>query len=320
MRETIVSIESLSKYFPISRGGILRKKDQLKAVDNVNMNIIKGEILGLVGESGCGKTTLGRLIVRIIDPIGGRIMYEGLDLALLSGREMKKARKEIQIIFQDPYASLNPRMTIGNIIRRNLKIHNICPGRELEERVAKLLVDTGLRPEFAGRYPHEFSGGQRQRIAIARALASNPKLIIADEPTSALDVSVQAQILNLMKDLQKRFGLTMLFISHNISVIKHMSDRVAVMYLGKIVEIAPKMEFFQKPLHPYTMALLSSVPRPNPKIRMQGVPLKGEVPSPINPPSGCRFHPRCSNSMFKCGESEPEMKRIGEHEVACFLY
>ncbi len=319
MGEVLVSIKSLSKYFPVSRG-ILRKKDWLRAVDNVSLDMHKGETLGLVGESGCGKTTLGRLILRLIDPLGGSIMYEGFDIATLSGGGLKSTRKEIQIIFQDPYASLNPRMTVGNIIGRHLKIHNICHGRELDDRVSELLSSVGLRPEFAGRYPHEFSGGQRQRIAIARALATEPKLIIADEPTSALDVSVQAQILNLMKGLQRGLRLTTLFISHNISVIKHISDRVAVMYLGKIVEVGPRGEFFGEPLHPYAVALLSAVPKPNPKSRMQEVPLKGEVPSPINPPSGCRFHPRCSSRMPKCSESAPEMKKIGDREVACFLY
>lgn len=319
MEEVLVSVQSLSKYFDVSKG-VLRKKDQLRAVDHVSLDIRKGEVLGLVGESGCGKTTLGRLLLRLIDPNEGSIMYGGLDLAALSGKDLKKVRKDIQIVFQDPYASLNPRLTVGNIIGRNLKIHHINEGQGLNERVTELLDSVGLRPEFAGRYPHEFSGGQRQRIAIARALATEPKLIIADEPTSALDVSVQAQILNLMRGLQRELGLTMLFISHNISVIKHISDRVAVMYLGKIVEIGPKDEFFGKPFHPYTVALLSAVPHPNPKIRMKDVPLQGEVPSPINPPSGCRFHPRCLHRMGKCSEYEPEMIKIGEREVACFLY
>jgi oligopeptide/dipeptide ABC transporter ATP-binding protein len=319
MEQTLVSVRSLTKYFPIKRG-MLGKSSHLKAVDHVRLDIRKGEILGLVGESGCGKTTLGRLILRLIDPMDGNIIYEGLDLTTLRGHALKNIRKEMQIIFQDPFASLNPRMRVGKIIGRNIKIHNILHGHEVSKRVDELLTKVGLRPDFANRYPHEFSGGQRQRIAIARALATEPKLIIADEPTSALDVSVQAQILNLMKMLQRSLGLSILFISHNISVIKHISDRVAVMYLGKIVEIGTKIEFFEKPLHPYTFALLSSVPLPNPKIKMQEVPLEGEVPSPINPPSGCIFHPRCISRMPKCSESEPKTKIIGNREVACFLY
>jgi oligopeptide/dipeptide ABC transporter ATP-binding protein len=319
VEQPLVSIQSLSKYFPV-RKGFFRKKEWLRAVDNVGIDIYKGETLGLVGESGCGKTTLGRLILRLIDPAEGNILYKGTDLAGLSNRAMKAYRKEIQIVFQDPFASLNPRLTVGNTIARNLKIHNIFHGAELKDQIGKLLSSVGIPPEFAARYPHEFSGGQRQRIAIARALATDPNLIIADEPTSALDVSVQAKILNLLRRLQRERDLTILFISHNISVIKHISDRVAVMYLGKIVESGPKAKFFDKPLHPYAKALLSAVPNPNPEIRLKAELLEGEVPSSVDPPSGCRFHPRCPSKMLKCSEVEPEIKVVGESKVACFLY
>ena len=319
MEEALVSIQSLVKYFPVDVG-MFRKRLRLKAVDHVTLDIRKGETLGLVGESGCGKTTLGRLILRLIDPDRGSILFNGVDLAVLTGRKLKEVRKDIQIVFQDPFASLNPRIAVGNLVGRSLKIHHMCQGRSLDERIAQLLVSVGLRPDFADRYPHEFSGGQRQRIALARALSTEPKLMIADEPTSALDVSAQAQILNLMKGLQRRLGLTMLFISHNMGVIKHTSDRVAIMYLGKIMEIGPKVEFFRKPLHPYAEALLSAVPYPNPRIRMQEMPLMGEVPSPIHLPSGCRFHPRCPRMTSKCRESEPGVKSDGDRKVACFLY
>lgn len=319
MELPLVSIQSLSKYFPV-RKGLFRRKEWLRAVDNVDIDIFKGETLGLVGESGCGKTTLGRLILRLIDPAGGHIFYKGTDLAGISNKAMKAYRKEIQIVFQDPFASLNPRLTVGNTIVRNLKIHKIFSGYNLKDQIAKILSSVGIPPEYAARYPHEFSGGQRQRIAIARALATMPTLIIADEPTSALDVSVQAQILNLLRRLQRDMDLTIFFISHNISVIKHISDRVAVMYLGKIVESGPKAKFFEKPLHPYSMALLSAVPNPNPEIRLNAELLEGEVPSSINPPSGCRFHPRCVSKMPKCSTIEPEFKLVGESKVACFLY
>ncbi|MCD6127913.1 MAG: ABC transporter ATP-binding protein [Methanomicrobia archaeon] len=318
---TLLEIQELKKYFNIG-GGLLKKPDILKAVDNVSFKIEEGEILGLVGESGCGKTTCGKTILKIYEPDSGKIIYRGDDITNLSRSEMRKYRKKMSIIYQDPFGSLDPRMTIGGIISEPMEVHNLYSKREREKKVIELMEKVGLTSEQINRYPHEFSGGQRQRIGIARALAVNPEFIVADEPVSALDVSIQAQILNLMQDLQKEFGFTCLFITHDLSVIKHICDRVAVMYVGKIVEIAPKKELFTNPKHPYTEALLSAVPVPNPKIKRKEIILEGDVPSPINPPSGCRFHERCFKKIGEvCETKEPELKKVGKgHYVACHLY
>jgi len=318
---TLLEIQELKKYFNIG-GGLLKKPDVVKAVDNVSFKIEEGEILGLVGESGCGKTTCGKTILKIYEPDSGKIIYRGDDITNLSRSEMRKYRKKMSIIYQDPFGSLDPRMTIGGIISEPMEVHNLYSKREREKKVIELMEKVGLTSEQINRYPHEFSGGQRQRIGIARALAVNPEFIVADEPVSALDVSIQAQILNLMQDLQKEFGFTCLFITHDLSVIKHICDRVAVMYVGKIVEIAPKKELFTNPKHPYTEALLSAVPVPNPKIKRKEIILEGDVPSPINPPSGCRFHERCFKKIGEvCETKEPELKKVGKgHYVACHLY
>jgi oligopeptide transport system ATP-binding protein len=288
------------------------------AVDDINFTLEKGETLGLVGESGCGKSTTGRTILRLIEPTDGAIYFEGQDITGLDKGAMRALRREMQIIFQDPYASLNPRMTIGSIIGEPLEIHKIARGSEKGERVASLLQKVGLRAEDMRKYPHEFSGGQRQRIGIARALALNPKLIVCDEPVSALDVSIQAQVINLLEDLQAEFGLSYLFIAHNLNVVEHISDRVAVMYLGQIVELASDEELYKNPQHPYTEALLSAVPIPDPTVKKKRIILEGDVPSPINPPRGCHFHTRCMYKEKICEEVEPEFKHIGGgHWVAC---
>jgi oligopeptide transport system ATP-binding protein len=316
----LLEIKHLKKYFPI-RGGVFSKTvGYVYAVDDINFTIATGETLGLVGESGCGKSTTGRTVLRLIEPTEGEICFEGQDITRLDKNAMRALRREMQIIFQDPYASLNPRMTVGSIIGEPLEIHKIARGAEKEERVASLLQKVGLRPEDMRKYPHEFSGGQRQRIGIARALALNPKLIVCDEPVSALDVSIQAQVINLLEDLQEEFGLSYLFIAHNLNVVEHISDRVAVMYLGQIVELASDRALYNNPQHPYTEALLSAVPIPDPTAQKKRIILEGDVPSPINPPSGCHFHTRCMYKMDICEKEEPAFKDIGGgHWVACHL-
>jgi oligopeptide transport system ATP-binding protein len=317
--DVLLEVRNLTKYYPVTRGFIFQRQvGAVKAVDGVSFVIRRGETLGLVGESGCGKTTLGRVILRLQEPTAGEAIFEGRDVFKLSKEEMRRLRRDMQIIFQDPYSSLNPRMTVGDIIGEPLEIHRLARGREKVRRVQELLEVVGLSPYHANRYPHEFSGGQRQRIGIARALAVHPKLIIADEPVSALDVSIQAQILNLLQELQREFGLTYLFIAHDLSVVKHISDRIAVMYLGKIVELADADELFSNPQHPYTEALLSAVPIPNPELRRERIILPGDVPSPVNPPSGCRFHTRCLYAQPSCRVEEPAFEDIGNgHFVAC---
>jgi len=321
MEETIVNGNNLKKYFPIKEGIFSSTKEYIKAVDNVNIEIRKGETFGLVGESGCGKTTLGRLLIHLIPPTAGTLVFMGSDLTAIKKSELRKLRPHMQIVFQDPSSSLNPRMTVKTIIGEPLKINNRFKGEALTAKVLELLYTVGLDEQHMYRYPHEFSGGQKQRIGVARALSLNPDFIVLDEPTSSLDVSVQAQILNLFKDLQEKFQLTYLFITHDLSVIKYISDRVGVMYAGKIVEYAPTKDLFWEQLHPYTKALLSAIPIPDPRVKRKHIHLKGEVPSLIAPPSGCRFHPRCPFAMPKCSESEPELKEFHkDHFVACFLY
>lgn len=305
-----IQVNHLKKYFPV-RGGIFQRiVAWVQAVDDVSFFIKRGETLGLVGESGCGKTTVGRTILRLTEPTAGEVLYNRENIFKLSGNDLKTIRRDIQIIFQDPYASLDPRVPIGESIIEGLKIHNVGTPAERRDMVHEMLKKVGLEDYHAWRYPHEFSGGQRQRIGIARALALRPKFIVCDEPVSALDVSIQSQVLNLLKDLQDEFGLTYLFIAHNLSVVEHISDRVAVMYLGKMVELAESEELFANPLHPYTQALMSAIPIPDPRMRRERIILSGDVPSPLRPPSGCRFHPRCPVAMAQCSESVPEIKEI----------
>lgn len=316
----LIEVENLVMYFPVTTGIFQRKVADVKAVDGISFYIKRGETLGLVGESGCGKTTTGRCILKLYEITGGKVFFEGKDLTKLSRREMRRMRRNMQLIFQDPYASLNPRMTAGNIIGEPLLVHNLVKGREYQEQIAELFKMVELEPYMAERYPHEFSGGQRQRIGIARALAVRPSLVICDEPVSALDVSIQAQITQLLMRLREELGLTYLFVAHDLSVVRYISDRVAVMYLGKLVEITDSDELYDNPLHPYTQALLSAVPIPDPVVDHQRkrILLTGDVPSPVNPPSGCHFHPRCHMAIDICKEQEPEWRTIGgEHWVAC---
>jgi len=323
-REVLLDVRNLKMYFPLTRGIILQRRvGWVKAVDDISFQIYRGETLGLVGESGCGKSTTGRAILQLYKPTAGQVLFNGVDLTKLPPGEMRKMRRHMQMIFQDPYASLNPRMTVGSIIAEPMQIHKLVPKEQRNQRVQELLEVVGLNPYFANRYPHEFSGGQRQRIGIARALAANPEFIVADEPVSALDVSIQAQIINLLEELQEKFHLTYLFIAHDLSVVRHISDRVAVMYLGKIVELADRNALYDDPLHPYTKALLSAVPIPDPKIekKRERIILTGDVPSPINPPAGCRFHTRCPYAMDVCAKVEPRfVDQGGGHYVACHLY
>ncbi len=319
--QALIQVRNLKKYFPIYRGSIIQRHvGDIKAVDGVSFDIYPGETLGLVGESGCGKTTTGRTILQLYEPTDGQIVFEGVDLTTLKENDLRRMRSHMQMIFQDPYASLNPRMTVGSIISAPLEVHKVARGKEKRERVDELLELVGLNPEFVNRYPHEFSGGQRQRIGIARALALSPDLIICDEPISSLDVSIQAQVVNLLEDLQEQLGLTYLFIAHDLSMVRHISDRMAVMYLGKIVEMADRDEIYLHPLHPYTQALMSAVPVPDPDIAetRHRIILEGDIPSPANPPVGCNFNTRCPIAREICFQEEPSYREIkGNHWTAC---
>jgi oligopeptide/dipeptide ABC transporter ATP-binding protein len=320
----LLQVNGLKKYFPVRGGLFSRVSAWVKAVDDVSFHLRQGETLGLVGESGCGKTTVGRSILRLMEPTAGEVTFEGRDVLALTPKELRQARRRMQLIFQDPYSSLNPRMTIGAIVSEPLKIHKIAKGKALQEQVDQLFMRVGLRPENQSRYPHEFSGGQRQRVGIARALALNPKFIVCDEAVSALDVSIQAQILNLLRDLQQEFHLSYLFITHDLNVVQYLADRIAVMYVGKFAEVAPVEDLFATPKHPYTQALLSANPVPDPSAPPKRIILPGDVPSPLNPPAGCRFHPRCPEVMDHCKTVEPQLIQIGpperSHQVWCHLY
>ncbi len=320
MDQPLLEVRDLKKHFPINRGIFSKTVGYVRAVDGVSLNIRKGETLGLVGESGCGKTTAGRTILRLIEATGGEVRFDGQDVLNLDKKALRAIRRRMQIIFQDPYSSLNPRMTVGGMLNEALTIHKLTNGRGAGDRIAELLETVGLRPDYSRRYPHEFSGGQRQRIGIARALAVSPDFIVADEPVSALDVSIQAQIINLLQDLQVQFGLTYLFVAHDLSVVEHISTRVAVMYLGRIVEIAESSVLYNNPQHPYTRALLSAVPIPDPRVQKQRTVLVGDVPSPANIPPGCPFHPRCPEREDACTRIVPDLMDIdGDHSVACIL-
>ena len=322
LQDPVLEVSGLVKHFPVTRGLIRRKViGMVRAVEGVTFDIARGETLALVGESGCGKSTTGRLVLRLMDPTAGSVRFKGSEIATLGKQSLRQLRRHMQIIFQDPYASLNPRMTVGEILIEPMAVHGLNTGSERESRARELLAVVGLLPEHARRYPHQFSGGQRQRIGIARALAVNPDLIVCDEPVSALDVSIQAQIVNLLQNLQRQFGLSYLFIAHDLAVVKHISDRVAVMYLGKLVEIAAKRDLYDRPLHPYTQALLSAIPRPDPTVTKKRMLLAGDVPSPIAPPPGCRFNTRCPYAQDRCRKDEPQLRDAGSgHRVACHFY
>lgn len=319
--DNLLVVENLKKYYPINASVLGKAKSFVKAVDDVSFTIKRGTTMGLVGESGCGKTTVGRTILRLHDVTGGTVMFKGRDLAKLSKKELRSLRPHMQMIFQDPYSSLSPRMPVGEIIGEAVRTHNIVPKSQYQSYIRKVMKDCGLQPQYFYRYPHEFSGGQRQRICIARAVALNPEFIICDEPVSALDVSIQAQIINLMKDLQTQFGYTYLFISHDLSVVEHISDTIGVMYLGNLVETGDKAKIFANPMHPYTKALLSAVPMPDPDMKMNRIILKGDIPSPANPPSGCKFRTRCQYCMDICEKEVPQFREYEPgHRVACHLY
>ena len=320
MSDNLIEVKNLVKHFPV-RGGVLQRTvAEVKAVEDISFVVRRGETLGLVGESGCGKTTIGRMLVRLVDPTSGSITFDGRDILQAKGADLKNLRREMQIIFQDPFSSLDPRTPVGDSIGEGLLVHGVRNGRERHTQVLAIMRKVGLEDYHAKRYPHEFSGGQRQRIGIARALVLQPKFLVCDEPVSALDVSIQSQVLNLLKQLQREFGLTYIFIAHNMSVVEHISDRVAVMYLGKMVELADRIELYRNPQHPYTQALLSAIPVHNPKIKRERVILKGDVPSPLNPPSGCRFHPRCPVAIEICSKEEPPLIDLGGgHLAACHL-
>jgi oligopeptide/dipeptide ABC transporter ATP-binding protein len=319
--EELLSVKDLQVYFPIKKGFLSRTVAYVYAVDGVSFRLGRKETIGLVGESGCGKTTTGLAVLRLIEPTGGQVMFQGEEVSRMGKAELRSLKRQVQMIFQDPYSSLNPRMTVNQILNDPMEIHGVYRGGERGERIAYLLEKVGLTPEQGRRYPHEFSGGQRQRIGVARALALNPQLIIGDEPVSALDVSIQAQIINLLIDLQEEFQLSYIIIAHDLAVVEHICDRIGVMYLGKIVEMGSYKDIYNDPKHPYTQALLSAIPVPDPKAKKDRVILKGDVPSPINPPSGCHFHPRCARRKPECDQSEPPLKEIGDGQyVACYLY
>jgi len=320
MSEPLLRVEDLRVHFPVRSGVLARVTAAVKAVDGVSFEIAPGETLGLVGESGCGKTTVGRSLLRLLEPTAGRVFFDGREVTGMQGGELRKLRRDMQMVFQDPYSSLNPRMTVGEIVGEAMRVHGLARGRELEERVASVLDRVGLSPDFRHRYPHEFSGGQRQRIGVARALALEPRLIVCDEAVAALDVSIQAQILNLLQDLQDELSLTYLFISHDLNVVRHLADRIAVMYLGRIVETAESDALFADPRHPYTQALISANPVPDPDAVVETVTLEGEVPSPLDPPSGCAFHPRCPRVMDVCSAVAPPSIVEGARVVDCHLY